>query len=235
MSNNLVLVEDTDISPSEVFMDGKSITEIQLMEDCDAHIAEMRRTGDTTYVEQAIVNLGGVQNLAGRAKIKMIYEWSVFWMEKNPNGNFAEMYTQKHGGEPSEVQKHCVIGELLASVEVPDEVKRQPSKLLLAPARALQSGYDFTDDDWEEISLAVKESQVSAVVHRVKGTEKRAGSLDLVVEPDGSIFAWEDGVRVFVGSLNFADRDDPEFDETGKKILTKATSRIINNSGMRTK
>lgn len=229
--NNLILSDETAIAPSEVFMDGESITEFDLESTCTEKIREMYQTGSTEGVEQAILNLNGVEKFAAKAKAKLIYAWSKFWLEHNPNGDFAEMYIQTKGGDKLTVQKHTAVGELLMSEDVPTEVKQLSTKELIPVARAIKSGYDFSEV-WDEIKVAGSESEVNDIVRRVRGKEKRAGSLTIVVHPDGSMTGHEDGVHVFVGVLNFADRDSKETSENKKKILEKSISRIIKNTGM---
>jgi hypothetical protein len=231
--NNLVLVEDTDVAPSDVFLDGKSMKEYELVQACSSLVEEMKVTGDTKKVEEAILNLNGIQSMAARAKSTLIHEWYEFWIAQNPEGDFAEMYVENKGGSKLEIQKHLAIGELLTSPDVPDEVKLLSNKELLAPARALQSGYDLSGS-WDEIKIAGSEAEVNEIVRKVKNKEPRQGSLSLSVYPDGTIMAWMDNVMVNVGWLNYPDRENEE-DEVKKKVLTLAISRITNNSRMSVK
>jgi len=232
--DNLVVSEETAVAPSEVFLDGQSITEIDLESTCNEIVGRLNESGDTNEIESAIKNLNGVEKFAAKAKAKLVFAYSQWFMQANPGVNFAEWYVQTHGGDKLTVQKHQAVGELLTSDEVPDSVKQLPHKELISVARAKQGGYDLSDH-WEEIALAGSESEVNDIVRKAKGKEKRAGSLDIVVHDDGSIVGWEDGEWVSGGWLNFADRDNEEVSEKKRKILVKMLNRIINNSGARTK
>lgn len=229
--NSLSTSEETDIAPSEVFLDGESITEIDLESTCKSLVADMLESGDSKKVEEAILNLNGVQNLAARAKSKLIYEWSVFWKTQNPNGDFAEMYIQSHGGDKLSVQKHQAVGSLLLSPDVPDNVKKLTGKELLAPARALQSGYDLSDV-WDEIAHAGSEAEVNNIIHKIKGTAPREGTMTIKVYQDGTVMGFMGSIVVNLGSLNFQDRDE-ETDENKKKVLEIGIARIINNTRMK--
>lgn len=232
--SDLSLSEETDIAPVEVFIDGVSMTEIDLASMCEQLVDDMKRTGDTSPIENAIINLNGVQNMAARAKSKLIYEWSAYWLGLNPGGDFAEMYTQTHGGDKLSVQKHQAIGGLLVSTEVPDNVKQLPNKELLSAARALQSGYDL-DEHWDEIAHAGSEQEVNEIVRKVKGKPERTGTLSISLQRDGSITGWMGDTMVSLGWLNVADRDDDDTPEDKRKVLEMGIARIVNNGRMKVK
>jgi len=232
--NNLELSEETSVVPTEVFLDGTSITEFDLESTCRDIIIRLNSTDDTNEIEQAITNLNGVEVFAAKAKSKLVFAYSQWYQAHNPNGSFADWYIQKFGGKKSTVQKHQAIGELLMDNEVPEEVKLLPSKELVSVSRARQSGYNL-DEHWEELQMAGSEEEVNAVIHKIKGTEPRQGSLSISVHPDGSITGWMNNVMVMGGWLNFADRDNVDFPGEKKEVLKLMLSRIINNSRMKIK
>lgn len=232
--NDLELSEETAIAPTEVFMDGTSITEIQLAEDCRVLVEELHATGDAQPIEQAITNLNGVELFAAKAKSKLIFEYSK-WYEKEHVGNdFADYFVQKFGGKKLTVQKHQAKGELLLNDAVPDGVKQLNSGELVSVARAMQSGYDLSEH-WGEIEIAGSEEEINAIVRKVKGKPERQGTLSLSLQPDGSITAWMGDVMVSAGWLNLADRDDENTPEDKRKVLEIGISRIVNNSRMKVK
>ena len=231
--NNLELSEETTIAPTEVFLDGASITELDLDETCKAIIQRLKATADTSEIEQAITNLNGVEKFAAKAKSKLIFQWSE-WYKSMGYQEFAKWFVQKFGGEELTVQKHQAIGELLMSDDVPDEVKLLNSKELVSVARAKQSGYDLTES-WDEIAHAGSEAEVNTIVRKVKGTPERNGTLSLSLQPDGSITAWMNDTMVPLGWLNLQDRDDEDTPADKRKVLEIGISRIVNNSRMKVK
>ena len=227
--NDLALSEETAISPSEVFLDGASITEFDLESTCQGIIFRLNETNDTTEMEQAVTNLNGVEKFAARAKSKLIFAWSE-WFKKSDNSDvFAKWYVQKFGGEELTVQKHQAIGELLMSDDVPEMVKQLNSKELVSVARARQGGYDLVDS-WEEIAHAGSEAEVNQIVRKVKGKPERQGTLNIKVYGDGSIMGFMGDAVANLGWLNFADRDSDETKEEIKNVLKIGIARIINNS-----
>lgn len=230
--NDLALSEETTIAPSEIFLDGQSITEIDLESTCNDIIQRLNETSDTSEIEQAVTNLNGVEKFAARAKSKLIYAWSQWHKANYPTFEFAHWFVQKFGGEELTVQKHQAIGELLMSDEVPDSVKQMNTKELVSVARAKQSGYDL-DEHWEEIAHAGSEGEVNAIVRKVKGSLPRSGTLDIVVESDGTVNVWKNGrVRMLLW-FNVADRDDPNVEEEIREMLKQGIARTINNTRMR--
>lgn len=232
--NNLELSEETTIAPVEVFLDGTSITEVDLDETCRNIVTRLIETGDTTEIEQAITNLNGVEKFAAKAKSKLIYQWAEWYKATNNLTDFPKWFCQKFGGEELTVQKHQAIGELLMSEDVPEEVKLLNSKELVSVARARQSGYDL-NEHWEEIAHAGSEQEVNNIVRKVKGKPERSGTLSLSLQPDGSITAWMGNSMVALGWLNLQDRDDENTPEDKRKILEIGIARICNNSRMKIK
>lgn len=232
--SDLALSEETTIAPVEVFLDGTSITELDLDETCRNIVTRLVETGDTTEIEQAITNLNGVEKFAAKAKSKLIYQWAEWYKATNNLTDFPKWFVQKFGGEELTVQKHQAIGELLMSDDVPEEVKLLNSKELVSVARAKQSGYDLTES-WDEIALAGSESEINNVIRKVKGKEPRNGTLSLSLQPDGSITAWMGDSMVSLGWLNVVDRDDENTPEDKRKILEIGISRVVNNSRMKIK
>ena len=232
--NDLALSEETAIAPADVFVDGQSITETDLEDTCKGIVTRLIETGDTTEIEQAVTNFNGVEKLVARAKSKLIFQWSQWFHVTNPDGSFAEWYTQKFGGEQLTVQKHQAIGELLLSDEVPDSVKQLNTKELVSVARAKQSGYNL-DEHWEEIAHAGSEGEVNTIVRKVKGKPERQGTLSLSLQPDGSITGWMGNSMVSLGWLNLQDRDDENTPAEKRKILEIGIARITNNSRMKIK
>ena len=230
--SNLALSEETAVSPSEVFLDGESITEIDLESTCVGIVTRLHETGDIQEISKAITNLNGVEKFAARAKSKLIFEWSQWYKDNNDTDDFPDWFVQKFGGEKLTVQKHQAIGELLMDDSVPDNVKALNSKELVSVSRARQSGYDLSGR-WDDIALAGSEAEVNAIVHEVKGTEPRAGTLNIKVYLDGSIMGFMGDTIVNLGWLNFSDRDNNELGEDASKLLEIGISRIINNSRMK--
>ena len=229
---SLQLSEETAISPSEVFVDGNSITEIDLELTCQVIITNLKQTGDTTEIEQAVTNLNGVEKFAARAKSKLIFAWSEWYKETHPGGNFAHWFVSKFGGEELTVQKHQAIGELLESEEVPVEVKQLSTKELVSVARASQAGYDLSEH-WDEIAHAGSEGEVNSIVRKVKNKPERQGTLNIKVYADGTIMAFMGNVTVNLGWLNYADREGDMLTPEQIKVLDMGIARIQNNSHMK--
>jgi hypothetical protein len=227
----LELSEETAVAPTDIFLDGKSITELELDGACQTIIARLHETNDTSEVESAITNLNGVEIFAAKAKSKLVFGLSQWYKSTRNNDGFADWYIQKFGGEKLTVQKHEAIGELLMDAEVPAEVKTLPNKELISVARAHQSGYDLTEH-WDEIQIAGSEQEVNAIVRKVKGKEPRSGALTIKVYKDGTIRGFMGEVVVNLGWLNYQDRDETPNEGRGK-VLKMGIARIINNTRMK--
>jgi hypothetical protein len=72
-------------------------------------------------------------------------------------------------------------------------------------------------------------------VRKVKNKPERQGTLNLSLQPDGTITAWMGDGMVSLGWLNVADRDDEDTPADKKKILEIGIARVVNNSRMKVK
>jgi hypothetical protein len=232
--NDLALSEETAIAPSDIIMNGESFTENDWDLQAQAVITELHETNDPSNIEAFITNLNAIEKISSRVKAKTIYAWSQWYKAVNKLDDFPHWFTQKFGGEELTVQKHQAIGELLMSDEVPDSVKQMNTKELVSVARAKQSGYNL-DEHWEEIAHAGSEGEVNAIVRKVKNKPERQGTLNLSLQPDGTITAWMGDSMVSLGWLNVADRDDEDTPAEKRKILEIGIARITNNSRMKVK
>lgn len=232
--NTLVLSDETAIAPSDVIMNGETFTEYDL--DLQSHdvILRLNETDNPEEVDGFITNLNAIEKISARVKAKTIFAYSQWYKRINPEGNFFDWYIEHRGGDKLTLQKQQAVGDLLLSEDVPANVKELPIKELVSVARAKQGGYDMSEC-WDEIAHAGSESEVNAIVHKVKNTPERAGTLSLSVQPDGTITAYQNGTMVSVGWLNYADRDDESMPEEKRKVLQTAISRVVNNSRMKVK
>jgi hypothetical protein len=225
---NLVVPDETAISPSEVFLDGESITEHDLYAQCDYLLKKLDETGNPDEVDNAIDNLIGVQVFSGKALSRLICGQYAWYTKNNPTGNYFQHYTEKHGGKQITVQRHVSIGNFLLNPEIPEEIKARNSRDILPIAKALEGGYEIDNTTWEELERAEDDTEIRDILRKTKGKEPRKGSMQIYMEEDGTLTAWMDGKPYNVGWLNLPDAES-------NQVTQKAINRIVENTGIMVK
>ena len=223
--NDLVVSEETAIAPSEIFLDGESITEFDLFSQVDKLLSDMAESGNDVAVDNAIDNLIGVQSFSGKALSRIIYGQFGWYKSVHPEVDYFEHYTEKHGGKKITVQRHVSIGDFLTNVDVPEGIKQRNSRDILPIAKALEGGFDIDAETWEELEIASDDTEIRDILRKSQGKEPRKGSLQIYMETDGSLTAWYDGKPSNVGWLNIADSES-------NPIVKKAINRIVENTGI---
>lgn len=227
---DLVVSEASEVIPGDLF-DENAAEWQNASHRCDEIVKELNETGDDSRIFTAIQTVNIFEKVAAKTKAKLLVGYAVWYKKQNPSGNFFDWYAERTGADKNTVQKHVAVGELLSDPDVPDDVKEQPYKNLISVARAKSSGYEFDEDDWDEISASGRESDVNKVVAKVKNKPPRKGSLTIVVWRDGTIMGKMDGEQANLGWLNYADLDNTDLTPLQRKIVRVGTSRIRENAG----
>lgn len=230
MSDTLDLAEYTEVISGEMYSEYQAewVTE---KEKCDDIVSKLSSTNDDSDIFYQIQSINRVERIAAKVKAVLLVAYAKWYTVQNPQGSFLDYYTQRTSADRLTVQKLVAVGALLEDVSVPDSVKEQPYKNLISVARAQQSGYEFTESDWTEISRSSRESEVNSVVSKVKKKPTRKGSLEITVFPDGAIMGKMDGERANLGWLNYADRNNEDLTPGQRKIVQMGTSRLAKDAG----
>lgn len=232
------MTDELDISEATEVIQGEALGDYQAewvaeSEKCDEIVSNLKKTDDDTEIFSQIQAVNRVERIAAKVKSKLLYNYAVWYHSKNPDGNFYDHYASRTAADKLTVQKHVKVGKLLSDPDVPDNVKEQSYKNLISVARAYESGFEFDDEDWSDISKASRESDVNAVVSKVKDKPPRKGSLRIRVYADGSITVFKDDIRVSGGWLNFQDAEEnSDLSDEERKVLNQGLSKIIEYSGM---
>lgn len=169
-----------------------------------------------------------VAKLAGLGLAKGLYLLKESWYKFNlDDETFKEMVYPKIGLHPATIDRYIETWEMLqtaAPEKVRGKLQQQNIKSLIPIAKAVKQGYSIDADEWEELADAPDFATIAQIVREdIKNKPPRKGSLTLVIDSIGTIWAMYEDDRKFVGSLEIKDEDS---------AVQKAIERIISNSGM---
>jgi len=178
-------------------------------------------------VIDACSRLIAISQLSGLALAKMFYLLHNNWNRYEQDSTFEEIAVPKLGRHPHTIERYIKVWTLFDQKIIPEkfvrEFEQKNIQNIIPVANAYSEGYNFEDEDWEEIADAPDNASVLRVVRDVKGEPPKSHAIQLFVDGEGFIYAYSDNERYFIGSLEI--QDDTE-------IVQKAINRIMNKSGI---
>jgi hypothetical protein len=170
-----------------------------------------------------------ISRVSGLALAKLIYGMNGNWESyRDVNDNFVDVVVSYIDIHPDNVMRYAGVWALFEGDTIPDElveeIKGRNIKDLIPVGLAITQGYEIDQDAWEKIAAAPDYNTVLRTVREdVKNKPPRKGSMQLYMDRSGSLWAFQNDERKFVGSLEINDEDE---------AVQKAINRIVNGSGI---
>lgn len=181
-----------------------------ILERVDKILQEAIDAGNPDIAANAMKSLIGVSRISGLAMAKFCYTFQFQWDNFNRNDSFVDYMEEYLGRGKTTIKRYVRVWEMLVSGDIPREycekLKLQSIKSLVPMANLFASGFDVSTAQWGKLANAPDVTTVNKLVREIKGTPPRKNSLQLEMDTDGSIYAWKDGKKEFVGSLNVDDK-----------------------------
>jgi hypothetical protein len=220
-------------SPARLLINGETITGDNIDKEIENVIAELRTTNDTAVVDNAITTMIGLSKISLFSLAHLLYEFNLWWLDtdqENIRGDTFEDYIESvHNLNPTVMGRYISIWHMRANGMFPDGIENRPIKDQQAIAKALEQGYEISDEQWDELRDAGNTNEVNKILREVKGKEPTKASYVGYLERSGDIVFWHQEQRVHVGFIKNPDDADNEFE---RKVLEKAQARAINGMGL---
>jgi len=212
-----------------MFIDGKKITEEDVFLALDDVLDNLKSTGNLGVMDTAIRSFMSMQSISGKGLAKLwwgLYQW---WISENEEGHddFFDYMEGTHQVKRRKASQYITLWDNYEHDRIPVEYRNKPLKNQFPVSRAIRQGYEIDDKTWNKLLLATNNPEVLEIVREVKNQEPRKSSLQIEVQRDGTIYAWTNNGREFIGYLNIAERDN--------EIINKAITRIIDRAGLKEK
>lgn len=164
----------------------------------------------------------------GLGLAKLLYLAQHNWDKLEMSDNFVDMMFEGTGLSRTTIERYISVWEKYESNTIPqqyqDRFKLLPLKNQIPVAKALEQGYEITDDQWQNIVNSPDNSSLLAEMRIIKGIEPRKGSLVIVLKRNGDLVASYNGVQTFLGWLDPNEKNDP--------VLEKCIGRIVQGAGI---
>ena len=183
---------------------------------------------DAYVALNACKSLIQVSKISGLSLAKALYLVKSNWSNYDIEDEFEDVAYSYIGLHPHTVNRYCTLWRAydknLIPENVREEIQQQNVKQQIPIAMALEQGYEISDEIWQKLSDAPDLSSVSKILREdVKGQEPRKGSLQLSIDHVGTIWAFAEGNRYFVGSLEIDSEDE---------FIQKSIERIKKGAGI---
>lgn len=200
------------------------IAQRNLLERIDEIIQRSVEEGNPDIASNAMKSLLGIARIAGLGLAKAYYTFKYQWPKYKRNETFDDYLDDTLGKKKVTVKRYIRVWEMLVSGDIPtkyiEQMKLQPIRCLIAVATLYAEDYDIPENKWRELANAPDPSTVNKLCREIKGLPPRKNSLQLEIDAEGSIYAWSDGKRYYVGFLK---RDDES------EVVQKAITRIMSD------
>lgn len=189
------------------------------------HAVETHDIACATGILDSLVKIMKVAGIA-LAKILLIFDdnWDEFEVEDNPYDYLSSIV----GLSKENTERYIRVAKMLrddVKPEIAEMLEQKPIGNLIPVANAIHQGYEIEDQQWTEIIDAPDHKTISTYVReQIKQVEPRKSYLGLWVDRDGSLWAFRDDRRVFIGSLEINITDD--------ELIQQAIARILKNSNI---
>jgi hypothetical protein len=171
--------------------------------------------------------LVGVGKLSGMALAKILYSIKDSWESFDIDDWFEDVVYEYIGLHQTTVTRYVRVWEMYAEEKIPkkfeEKIQQRNIKEQIPIANAIAQGCEIDDDDWKELADAPDLSTVLRVVRDISGKPPRKSSLQIYLDRDGSLWAYQENQKGFVGSLEVDDKEE---------LVKKAIERLVKNSGV---
>lgn len=173
---------------------------------------------------KALVQISRESGIAlAKALCLLMEHWEAF----NPSEPFRDVVYPQLGLHPLTIDRYIAVWKMLyekAPKELQDDLRQRNIRDLVPIATAISQGYEIEDKTWKELVVAPDTNTILKIVREdVKGKEPRKGSIQISLDNLGSLWAFQDGRRYFVGTLEV---------DSEELTVQHAIERLIRNSGI---
>lgn len=173
-------------------------------------------------------DLIAIQKLSGYALAKFLYMIKNNWTVYNLEESFEDTAYEYLGLHAYTIDRYLSVWSLREGGVVPEHLVeslfQRNIKDVIPIAKTIEQGFNINEDRWEELTTAADFTEVSKIIREdIKGMPPKRGSIQIEMDEVGTLWAWKDGDRYFIGSLELDDDDE---------VVQYAIKRLTSNAGV---
>lgn len=207
------------------FVEGKVFTEEDVISAVDMVIADLQQSGDINKATDVLNTLDKIEDVSGHAKARLLYGMYKWWLENNDKKSFNDFIESRTTLKPVTVDRYITVEDCIESGEIPEYVAVRPMRELVPIAKTLSHGHPIEPKQWDRIAKATGPSEIGDILRGIKNKPPRKSSLQIYMKRDGTLEAWKDNKKHFLGWLDMEAY-------TTNEDAHKAIDRILDSSGV---
>lgn len=220
-------------SPARLFINGETLTAENVDKEIDNVLQELRKTNDPTVVDNAISTMIGLSKVSLFSLAHLLYGFNLWWLDteqdKARGDTFEDYIESVHGLNPTVMGRYVSIWHKRDTGQFPKAITMRPIKDQQAIADALDQGYEISEEHWEELEDASNNTQVHAILRKIKGKEPTKASYVGYLERSGDVVYWHQEQRFHVGYIKPVEQAENELE---RKVLEKVKARALSGLGL---
>lgn len=171
--------------------------------------------------------LVNIQRYSGLTLAKVLWTIQQHWQDFGIEDDFYDNAALRIDMHRDNIERYVRVHEMLtkhAPQEILNQLQDHNIRDLIPIANAVHQGYEIEEATWNKLANADTSQEISSIVREdVKGADPRSNSITIRMDRDGSLWAFRQEQRYFVGSLEVSDEEE---------TIQKAINRIVSNSGI---
>ena len=192
--------------------------ELSPLDQIDIIVNQAIEQDDPDVVFQQIRNLEEKKELIEAAKSKFFFTLDEVW-EQFSVSRKESLYTQafeKLNYHPATVDRHITLWKF--GSQMPEQIRDKPVRQTWHIAKMLSQGYEPSEDEWKSLERSESPAEVREVLREIKGQPPRKGSAQPYLDPEGTLYVWDEDVRENFGYLNI---------NSSNELVQRMIARII--------
>ena len=166
--------------------------------------------------------------VSGLALAKLLFIIKSNWSNYDIDEPFEDIAYIEMGLHEATVSRYVEVWQIFDGGYVPKEIepeiKQRNIKDIIPIAKAIKQGYEIDAEDWQRLADAPDLNSVSKIIREeIKNKPPRKSALMLFEDEVGSLWAWKEGNRYFVGSLEI---------DSDEEVVQQAIERIRKGAGV---
>lgn len=185
-----------------------------ILQRVDSIIQQSVEEGNPDIAANALKSILGVSRMGGLASAKFIYTFQFNWKNfpQSKHQKFEEYVMDELGIGKTTIKRYFRVWEMLVSGDIPREycekLKLHPIKSLIPMATLWAGDFEISNQNWLSLSNAPDVATVNKIIRDdIKHKPPKKGSMQLELGIDGTIYAWKNSKRYYVGYLKVDDTD----------------------------
>jgi len=208
-------------------IDGSALTKKDIMERVDDVIVELRKTNSMNKITKAFNAFDEIDKVSGLAKAKLLWNWELWYKEtgqaEKRNDEFVDMVESETGFTKTPNRRYRMVWKHIENNDIPKEIQSRRMDDLIKIATVLSHGFEISKEQWKELERAATPSDIAETLRKVTGKQPKKSGIWGVLSSDGSLWAWQNNKKHYVGFLEVNSEDE---------VVKRFIQRIVDNTGI---